>query len=300
MKPIAKEIKIALAAICAVVLLFYGINFLKGVNLFKKSNMYYVVFNDITGLSKNNAVYAGGYPIGTVHEINYDYDHPGHIVVGVVIDEQMKLPKGSTAELVSSMLGTTTMNLLLAPSTDYLQPGDSIKGGPHLGALEMASAMVPKIEQMLPKLDSIMASINLLLSDSSIMRTLHNTEALTANLKQGTGDLNKLIRNDLPSLMAKMDRIGDNVEQLTGRLKDIDYAATIENINRTISDARQFTQDLNKKINSKDGSLGLLLNDRTIYDNLNNTLISSDSLLRDRKGHPKRYVHFSIFGRKDK
>ncbi len=300
MKPVAKEIKIALAAICAVILLFYGINFLKGINLFKKSNIYYIVFNDITGLAKNNAVYAGGYPIGTVHEINYDYDHPGHIVVGVVIDEKMKLPEGTKAELVSSMLGTTTMNLLLSSSDNYLQPGDSLKGGLHLGALEMAGEMVPKIEKMLPKLDSIMTSINLLLGDTSLIRTLHNTEAITANLKQGTGDLNRLIGNDLPSLMAKMERIGSNVDQLTGKLKDIDYAATVESINRTVDEAKQLTQDLNRKINSKEGTLGLLLNDRSMYDNLNNTLISSDSLLRDLKGHPKRYVHFSIFGKKDK
>ena len=300
MKAIGKEIKIAIAAICAVVLLFYGINFLKGINLFKKSNVYYVKFHDITGLSKNNAVYAGGYPIGTVQEISYDYEHPGHIVVGVVIDEKMRLPKGTTAELTSSMLGTTTMNLILASSADYLLPGDSLTGGPHLGALEMAGEMVPKIEQMLPKLDSIMASINLLLGDSALVRTLHNTEGITANLKQGTGDLNKMLRNDIPALMAKMDRIGNNVDQLTGKLKDLDYAATIDNVNQTIKEAKQFAQDLNDKINSQEGTMGLLLNDRNMYDNLNRMLVSSDSLLRDLKGHPKRYVHFSVFGRKDK
>ena len=149
MKKFSKEIKIALTAIVAVALLFYGINFLKGINLFKTSSTYYVVFNDITGLSKNNPVYAGGYPVGTVQDIRYDYDHPGRIIVRIDIDQHMKLPKGCTADLVSSMLGTTTMNLRFKPSDTFLQPGDSLTGAPYLGALEQAGNMIPKIEQML-------------------------------------------------------------------------------------------------------------------------------------------------------
>ena len=300
MKKFSKEIKIALTAIVAVALLFYGINFLKGINLFKTSSTYYVVFNDITGLSKNNPVYAGGYPVGTVQDIRYDYDHPGRIIVRIDIDQHMKLPKGCTADLVSSMLGTTTMNLRFKPSDTFLQPGASLTGAPYLGALEQAGNMIPKIEQMLPKLDSIMGAINALLADEALTETLHNTAEITSNLKQTTNELNKLMGKDLPQLTAKMNRIGDNVETMTAKLKDVDYAGTIANVNATIEEVKAFTASLNEKINSNDNNIGLLLNDRQIYDGLTQVLTSTDALLTDLKGHPKRYVHFSLFGKKDK
>ena len=300
MAAINKEIKISLAAICTVVLLFYGINFLKGVNMFKKSNVYYIVFHDITGLSKNNAVYANGFPIGTVQEINYDYQHPGTVYVGIEINEHMRIPQGSHAELVSTMLGTTTMNLLLSQNGVFLHPGDSIQGMPHWGAVQQATDMIPKFVKLLPKLDSILTSVNTLLADPTIAQTLHNTASVTANLQRTTNDLNHLLENDIPQLTAKMNRIGNNVDELTDKLKSLDYAQTLQQVNQTLQDAQNFTHNLNEKLNSKSSSLGLLMNDRNLYDNLNKTLVSSDSLLTNLKAHPKRYVHFSIFGRKDK
>ena len=153
---------------------------------------------------------------------------------------------------------------------------------------------------MLPKLDSIMGAINALLADEALTETLHNTAEITSNLKQTTHELNKLMGKDLPQLTAKMNRIGDNVETMTAKLKDVDYAGTIANVNATIEEVKAFTASLNEKINSNDNNIGLLLNDRKIYDGLTQVLTSTDALLTDLKGHPKRYVHFSLFGKKDK
>jgi phospholipid/cholesterol/gamma-HCH transport system substrate-binding protein len=297
---IGKEIKISLTAICTVVLLFYGINFLKGVNMFKKNNMYYVAFSDITGLSKNNAVYANGFPVGTVREIDYDFKDPGHVIVGIEIDERMRLPEGTHAELASSLLGATTMNLILGETNRFLQPGDSISGGPENGALAKASAMIPKVEAVLPKIDSMMTTINIILADPSIRQTLHNAEEVTANLKTTTDRMNRLLGKDVPQLTARLNHIGQNVDQLTAKLNALDYAQTLNSVNSTLDDTRRLVSNLNDKVNSPQGSLGLLLNDRTLYDNLNNTLVSADTLLTNLKAHPKRYVHFSLFGKKDK
>lgn len=295
-----KEVKISLAAIATVILLFYGLNFLKGVDIFKESNVYYVKFHDITGLSKNNAVYANGFPIGTVQEITYDYEHPGNVCVGVVVEKNMRVPEGSRAELVSSMLGTTTMNLILSDSHVMLHPGDSITGGPHWGAVEQATAMIPKFEKILPKLDSILFTINTLLSDPAVSQILHNTAGVTANLQRTTKDLNRLLEHDVPQLTDKMNRIGNNVDVLTGKLKDLDYEKTLNEVNETLREVRSFTASLNEKLNSTNNTMGLLLNDKGLYNNLNQTLVSTDSLLVNLKAHPKRYVHFSLFGKKDK
>lgn len=297
---IEKEIKISITAICTVLLLFYGINFLKGVNMFKKNNLYYVAFNDITGLSKNNAVYANGFPVGTVREIEYDYHHPGHVIVGIEVDERMRLPEGTYAELSSSMLGATTMNLIIGEKKQFLHPGDSIKGGPEDGAVAKATAMIPKVEAILPKIDSMMTTINSLLADPSVRQTLHNAEYITANLKTTTDRMNNLLGKDIPQLTARMNHIGQNVDQLTAKLSALDYAQTLNNVNQTLEDTRHLMAELNEKVNSRNGSLGMLLNDRTLYDNINKTLVSTDSLLTNLKAHPKRYVHFSLFGKKDK
>lgn len=297
---INKEIKISLTAICTVILLFYGINFLKGVNLFKKSNLYYVVFDDISGLAKNNAVYVNGFAIGTVRSIEYDYDHPGKVCVGIEIEDKMQLPAGTHAELAASLLGATTMNLVLGEEKRILHPGDSITGGPEKGALAQAAEMVPKIEALMPKLDSILASVNALLADPSIEQTLHNVQYVTAGLKETTDRVNGLLQKDVPQLTGRLNQIGENVDQLTAKLNALDYARTLEGVNQTLEQTQTIMDNLNRKINSREGSLGLLLNDRGLYDNLNHTITSADSLLTNVKAHPKRYVHFSVFGKKDK
>lgn len=300
MKLFSKEIKIALAAIVAVALLFYGISFLKGVNIFKPGNIYYVIFNDITGLAKNNAVYANGFSIGTVRQIDYDYEHPGRVAVVIAINDKMHLPVGTRGELVSSMLGNTTMNLILGKSNEYLHPGDSLQGGPHLGAMEQAGAMVPKIEQLLPKLDSIMQSVHTLLSDPSIAQTLHNAQQLTAHLDESTNKLNALLSKDIPALTENLNHIGENTAQLTDKLKDLNYAQTLDNVNQTVVEAQNLTRMLHQQLSDENGSIGLLLKDRSLYDNLNKTLQSSDSLLIDFRNHPKRYINVSVFGKKEK
>ncbi len=295
-----KEIKISLTAIFTIVILFYGINFLKGINLFKKSNQYHVMFEDITGLSKNNAVFANGFPVGTVRDISYDYEHPGQVCVEIEINDKMKLPKGTHAELVSSMLGATTMNLILTKETTFLVPGDSIQGGPHEGALEKASAMIPKLEVLMPKLDSILIAVNTLLSDPSLAQTMHNTQDITANLKVTTSSINKLLRNDVPQLTNRLSKIGDNVEVLTDKLSKVDYEQTLANVNSTLEGTQKLLNDFEHRISTPDNNIGLMLNDREMYDNINNTVLSSQKLLEDLRQHPKRYVHFSIFGKKDK
>lgn len=295
MKFFTKEVKIGLTGIAAVALLVYGINFLKGINLFKSNSSYYVEFENISGLVPSSPVYANGFNVGIVRNIAYNYQKPGHITVEVDLNPQMQIPEGSYAELESEMLGTIKMNLMLNPTTNrMLQPGDTLSGRANNGLMGEAAGLIPKFEALLPKLDSIMGSLNTLLADPALTNTLHNAESITANLKVTTGELNKLLKNDLPVITGNLNTISTNVAAITNNLKEVDYATTIARINGVLDNVKLFTD----KLNRTDNSLGLLLNDRSLYDHLDQTAGNAASLLEDLKEHPKRYVHFSIFGKK--
>lgn len=308
MKFFTKEVKIALTAIVAAALLFFIINFFKGINLFSPTNHYVVRFDNVAGLTVSAPVYANGYPVGTVRSISYDYASRDRVMVDVELDDEMRIPAGTRAELASQMLGGVTMSLILGPNpADVLSPGDTVEGGVHQGAIEKLEAMMPVIETMVPKIDSILTNINRLTGDPALAATLQNAAALTADLRTTTRQLNTLMENDVPQLTAHLNKIGANVETLSGNLAQVDVKGTVDNVNATLRDAQGFvqtmnslTQNLDSKMRADDNSLGLLLSDRQLYDNLNSTVRSADSLFIDLRQHPKRYVHFSLFGRKDK
>ena len=270
-----KEVKIGLIGIAALAMLIFGINYLKGINMFQSANYYYVEYTNINGLAGSSPVFANGYKVGTVRNINYNYAKPGHVTVEVEVDKEMRIPKGSAGELVTEMLGTVKMNLLLNfNSTEYYQPGDTLPG----------------------KMDSILYSLNKILADPALSATLHNAEKLTANLDVTTRQLNILMQRDLPQLTGKLNTIADNFITISDNLKGIDYASTFNKIDSTLYNVQMLTE----KLNRKDNSIGLLFNDPTFYQNLSATTANAATLLEDLKAHPKRYVHFSLFGKKDK
>lgn len=297
MKYITKEVRIGIAGIIALCILVYGINYLKGINMFKPSSYFYVKFQNVNGLAKSSPVFADGVRVGIVRDIYYDYNQAENVIVEVELDIELRIPKGSSAELVSELMGGVRMNILLAnnPREKYAV-GDTIPGKLNNGMMESVAALMPQIEQMLPKLDSIMISLNNILNNQSIPATLHSVEKTAANLEVASGQLKVLMGRDIPQLTGKLNTIGDNFITISGNLKEIDYAATFKEIEQTLANVKMVTE----KLNSKDNTVGLLLNDPQLYNNLNATTANAASLLEDLKEHPKRYVHFSLFGKKDK
>ena len=303
-----KEIKIALTAIVALVLLFIGLNFLKGINVFKSTNTYYVKFKDVAGLAVSNPVYANGYPVGIVRTINYDYQRGENVVVAIELDDDMSVPAQTRAELETELMGGVKMLLVLGPNpAKNIEQGDTIQGGMHLGAMDKLNDMIPTVEKMLPKLDSIMDNLNRLTGDPALAATLHNAQAITDNLKESSIQLNSMMRNDLPPMLANLKSASANANRLTANLAAIDVQTTINSVNATLTSAHnlanqlgEMSTNLDRKLKSKDNTLGLFLNDTNVYDNLNSTLRNADSLMIDLKAHPKRYVHFSVFGKKEK
>lgn len=300
MKYFTKEVKIAIVAIVGLVGLFLGMNFLKGLDLFSTDNRYYISFRDISGLSSSSPIYADGYKVGVVRGIVYDYSQSKDIIVEADINKDMRIPKGSSAEIVSDLMGNVKVNLLLASNPrERVNPGETIVGGINDGAMGQMKDLIPVVQDMLPKLDSILASVNLLLQDPAIANSLHNVETVTGNLTVSTRRLNTLLgtlNRRMPGLLAKADGVMDNAQVVTSNLSKVDVEGTMSKVNATLDNVQAFTDQLNNNT----GSLGLLMRDPNLYYNLNATVKSADSLLIDLKSHPKRYVHFSVFGRKDK
>lgn len=297
---LTKEIKIALVAIVGILIMYFGINFLKGMNLFSTNNTYFITFDDIQGLGASTPIYADGYKVGTVDGLEYDYKENGPIKVKVDIIKDLRIPQGSKAEIVKDLMGNLQVNLLLANNPrERVEPGGIIPGAVNGGMMDKAASLVPVVEKMLPKLDSILTSVNALLADPALAASLHNVETITSNLTVSTRELNTLmagLNKQVPGMIGKANGVLDNTNRLTANLASLDVQGTLNKVNQTLESVHQFTE----KLNSNQGSLGLLMNDTKLYDNLTSTMGHADSLVIDLKAHPKRYVHFSVFGRKDK
>lgn len=300
MKYFTKEVQIALVAITGIVVLFFGMKFLKGLTVFSTDDNYYVKFTDISGLSASSPVYANGFRVGVVENVIFNFDGQNEIVAEIGLNKQLRLPKGSTAEIASDLLGNVKLELKFGPNNeDILAPGDTITGAQQSGVLGKAGDMVPQIEKMLPKIDSILANVNMLLANPALYNTLNNVDQITANLIQTSSELNKLtasLNHQMPGMLERVDGVLDNTNTLTQHLSDLDIAMTMAKVNSTLQNVEQMTA----KLNSNEGTLGLLMRDPDLYRNLSSTMSHTDSLIMDLKQHPKRYVHFSIFGKKDK
>ena len=292
-----KEIKIGLTGVAALLILFFGIKFLKGANLFSSSNTYYIRFSNVKALSKNSTVYADGYNVGTVSDIIYDFDHPGKVLVEISTTKGLRIPKGSTASLDEAMLGGCTLNMLLATNLrESYQPGDTIIGSDAGGLMSKATDLMPKVDQVLARVDTLLATLNTLASDPNLPLILKNAETLTANLNESSMELKRLLAQDVPAMTSTFNKAGENVVALTDNLNRLNLQSTMDSVNCTIGNVNRMVTQMQ----SKEGSLGLLMNDPAVYNNLNHTVQSADSLLTDLKAHPKLYVHFSLFGKKDK
>lgn len=300
MKFFTKEVKIALVAIVGLVVLFYGLNFLKGLSIFSSEKIYYIKFKDVSGLSQSSPIYANGFRVGVVKEVIFDYSNPESVKVAVNVDKQLNMPEGTSAEIVSDVLGNVQVNLLIGDNKGrQLEPGSVIEGEINEGALGQVKKMIPTIEKMLPKLDSIMTNLNVLLTDPAVAQSLHNVETVTANLTTSTRQLNMLmgqLNRDVPAMTQRAGRLMDNANMMAENLTKVDVEQTMRKVNATLDNVQQFTEQLN----SNNGSLGLLMRDQSLYNNLNSTMQSADSLLINLRENPKRYVHFSLFGRKNK
>ena len=293
-----KEAKIGLVSIVSLALLYLGINYLKGVNLFKPVNHYYVAFSNVKGVTVSSPVFVEGFKVGLVRDISYDYDTTGKISVLVSLEDKMRINKGSYITVVNSFLGGAELHIHLNTFVDdYFKSGDTIEGRMESDMMtSVQENLLPSIERMMPKLDSILGGLQTLVNHPALTQSLAHVEQTTASLAHSSRQLDQMLAKDVPVIVENLKGITTNFESVSGQLKALDLAGTMQAVDATLANLKLTTD----KLNSADNSLGLLLNDRQLYDNLNGTMENASLLLLDLREHPKRYVHFSLFGSKQK
>ncbi len=292
-KGLSKEVKIAIATIISGLLLFFGINYLKGINIMKPSNYYYTSFPKVDGLSVSTPVLIDGFKAGLVNDIEYDYDKFGNVVVELSLDNRLKIPQGSYATMELSLLGEASVILHLnKQSTTMMQMGDTLAGKNAVGLMDnIAGSMMPQLEQLLPRIDTILSSLQVILSNPAINQSLDQMSRTTANLEQASRQLAIVMNSDVPAITKNLTTVSNDFTQVSTNMKGIDFQGTMNSVDNSVKNLETMTN----KLNNPNSSLGLFVNDRSLYDNLSNTAANADSLMIDLKKNPKRYVHFSIW-----
>lgn len=298
MKFLTKEVKIGITALVAITTIYLGIIFLKGLHLFSNDTYYFVEMKNAGGITPGGEVLASGVKIGFVKSVEFVQESQT-IRTRIDIDRDFKIPVGTTVSISKEMLGSPKMNLVLANNTGkYLENGDVLTSEPSLDLMDAAAGMIPQLQALLPKLDSILAGVNNLANDPALAQSLHNLEYVTNNLKTTTDNVNGLLANDMPKLMSKANNICANLEGTTNKLNQVDLVGIANSAQGSLNNVNNITAKLNSSLQSKNNSLGMLLNDNQFALHLDSTAMNASRLLEDLKNNPKRYVHFSLFGRK--
>lgn len=291
-----KEVIIALVVIVSAAMLYWGINYLKGINLLTPTNYYTATYTKINGLTLSAPVTINGFQVGLVTDITYDYENNEGLIVELSLDEKLKLPVGTEAYIVTDMLGTSTVAIELAQGvTEYYSVGAEIPGKLQAGLMDdLSNQILPSVAEMLPKLDSILVNINTVLSNPAINESVTRLNSITYNLERLSSELNTVVSSDVKSVMSNADEVVANLRVVSTNLADITTElndSTINNVNSVVSNLKLVTD----KMNSEDSSIGLLLNDNRVYNHADQTILSLDSLLKDIKANPKRYINVKVF-----
>lgn len=291
-----KEVKIGIAFVVALVILYVGINFLKGINIFKPSNIYTVVFDDVTGLTLSSPVVLSGYQVGLVHSMELDTKNNNHINVSVNLDKGVQIPKDSKVKLDVSLMGSAAIVVEPNPYTsEYYTSNDKIPGIRNLGMLESVSKdVLPQVSGLVPKLDSILVGVDVLVKNPALAKSLENMSIITSELAVATKQMNQLmttLNRDLPQMSQNMNVITGDLASVSNQVKSLDIQSTYQSLDSTMKNVQHLTD----KLNSNDNSLGLLLNDRALYDSLNMTVGGAGQLMKDLRENPSKYINVKVF-----
>ena len=299
MKPLfRKEFRIGLLVVVALLILFFGINFLKGVNVFKAANYYYAQYTNVEGLAISAPVTVNGFKVGIVRDIQYQYNNPGHVVVELSLDKALRIPKGSKAMIASDILGTATVTLSMAhESQNFYNVGDTVPGVVEPGMMAgISENLMPAVNSILPKVDTLLSSLNAVVTNPALTTSLNRLDNISSELEQTMRSLHQVmaqmgpVTKDIKSITSNVDTITSDLAVSTGRLREAPIDSMMTDLAATMANLKQLTDQLN----NPNSSIGKLTNDPALYDNLNSTISSLDSLFVDIKRNPKRYISIKL------
>lgn len=297
---ISNETKVGILATVAIAILILGYSFLKGMDIFSGDKEFYAVYPKIDGLTESRPVLVNGFQVGRVSGLKLRAD--GQILVTFQVNPDYKIPKNTVAKLENTdLLGGKAVIFILGNSGDFASDGDTLSGAVQIGLAEQLKPVQEKAAMIANRMDSILNSINQTLnpefqqnfneSFSSIATTLKTLEGTSRKVDGLVGAQSQRIGD----ILANLESMSANLKKVSGETANANLGQTLANANKAVSDLQQVVN----KINSGQGSLGLLINDQQLYQNLANATGNLDKLMVDFKANPKRYVHFSVFGKKN-
>lgn len=320
MLKLSNETKVGILTVLGITLLVLGFNLLKGKSLFSKTKTIYAVYKQVNGLQPSNAVQVNGLVVGNVSELNVMDHDPSRILVTLTLKKKVDIPRNSVARISSDLLGTKTVQMDLGNATEYLNDGDTIYAavdGTMTDAIkEQITPLVKKLEGTLSNIDTVLLAVSAILDTTAkgnLQETMRNLNTTMRNFSHTSASLSNMLDpqkgniqatvNNLASVSGNLKANNEKISGILDNAKKATDALANGNIDKTLQQLQQTTASLNTtmaKLNTTDGTAGLLLNDKKVYNNLQYSLGNLNKLLEDLRVNPKRYVHFSLFGKKDK
>lgn len=289
---------IGLSAILTTLILVFGIEFLKGINIFHGSNYYFASLESVEGLNVSAPVTTSGFKVGQVRQMEYEFDNPGHIRIELALDSKLVVPEGTEAEIVTDLLGTASINLVMPKSGTPLPKGTVLPSRKNPGLVDgLKEELMPSISSVMPKIDSLLLALTTVVTDPAITATLQRIDEMSRQLQKASADLATSCAALPPmfrqasDVMTNVDHIAANLDTLSVTLAALPLEQTMANIETLSADLK----NVGSQLRDPSSSLGMLIYDPALYNNLTNTAASLDSLVVDLKAHPKRYLKFSVF-----
>jgi phospholipid/cholesterol/gamma-HCH transport system substrate-binding protein len=317
---ISNETKVGALTAIAITLLILGFNFLKGKTLFKTGNFIYAKYKDTKGIMVSNSVFINGFQVGSVYDIENSDKNLSSIVVAIKLKDNYNIPINSVASVKENPLGTSSIGIVLGDSPQYLKTGDTILTASTAGILgDIMDKLGPvgdQIKATVHSLDSVLKNINTIFdptTKNNLQGVIANINKTTASLVVSSASIQSMLNEQSGAISQSMNNVASftknlsdnnekvtrlltNVEKTTDNFAKADINGSVEALKATIANLNTILE----KVSSQDGTLGKLMNDKALYDNLVNTVRSANILMDDLRMHPKRYVNISVFGGKDK
>lgn len=297
-KLFTKEFKIGLWVIVGLALLFFGIDYLKGVNVLTPTNYYVAKYGNVQGLEISAPVTIDGYKVGQVRNIKFDYDNPGKVEVMLALNKNLRLPEDSYAELVPTLLSGTQIQIHLGRSKSMLAVGKEVQTRETSDLMSsLQSDVMPEVNRILPLVDSLLCNLNKLAGDPALAAGIGRIDGITANLLTTSQGLNSAMNTQVPKIMndagritTSLDTVAANLGTLSYQLKQLPLNATMENVQAVTENLEALSNDLR----NPNSTLGMLMNDPELYNRVNRVAADVDSLILDIKANPKRYISIKL------
>lgn len=288
-----KATLIGIATITTLLMFYFGFNFLKGINIFDRNKTYYATFSNLQGVDRSTSVYLNGYRVGNVRSIKFDYNHFDGNVVQLSLDAELQIPLNTVAVIRDNPLAGGSIHLITPEeTTGFVASGDTLIGQSTVDFLaKLSDELLPNLNSAILSIDTLSSSVNGLVNSAELRQIMTQLDASTKAISSTTRRLDGLMAGKVPSILNSVEASAQSVQNVTGKVEAANVEQTLADFSRVVAELKA----VSSQINSKEGSLGLLINDQQLYHKLDSAVVSADSLLQDIKANPKRYVRFSLF-----